>query len=158
MGICVACSRPALQHGQWLKRGALAADGRFVVERIAVAELPITDVPPFRYAIWPLTSGGVVLVVNAGREVALGWQLDVDLGARDTPCSASRRIATDWGQPRRGRVNAICSGVIDTPMQDTFVERVASLRGVSVEELGRLRNATVPLGHAASADECAGAI
>lgn len=93
--MCVACSRPALQHGQWLKRGALAADGRFVVERIAVAELPITDVPHFRYAIWPPTSGGVVLVVDAGREVALGWQLDVDLGARDTPCSASRRIATN---------------------------------------------------------------
>lgn len=43
-------------------------------------------------------------------------------------------------------------------MQDTVLERVASLRGVSVEELGRLRNAPVPLGHEALADECAGAI
>ena len=67
--MCVACSRPALQHGHWLKRGALAADGRFVVERIAVAELPITDVPHFRYAIWPPTSGDLDPVVDAGGDV-----------------------------------------------------------------------------------------
>ena len=55
-------------------------------------------------------------------------------------------------------MNAICPGVIDTPMQDTVLEMVSSLLSVSVEELGRLRNATVPLGHEGSADECAGAI
>ena len=62
------------------------------------------------------------------------------------------------GAAAKGSGDCHLPGVIETPMQDTVLERVASLRGVSVEELGRLRNAPVPLGHEGSADECAGAI
>ena len=56
------------------------------------------------------------------------------------------------------RVNAICPGIIDTPMQEKVLADVAAKRGITVEELSTARNKTVPLGRSASADECAGAI
>ncbi len=56
------------------------------------------------------------------------------------------------------RVNAICPAIIDTPMQDKVLAQVAPLRGMTVEELTTARNATVPLGRAASPDELAGLI
>ena len=56
------------------------------------------------------------------------------------------------------RCNAICPGIIDTPMQDKVLEQVAPLRGATVEELSKSRLTAIPLGRAASADETAGAI
>jgi NAD(P)-dependent dehydrogenase (short-subunit alcohol dehydrogenase family) len=56
------------------------------------------------------------------------------------------------------RVNAICPGIVDTPMQERVLADVAAKRGITVGELSTARNKTVPLGRAASADECAGAI
>lgn len=60
--------------------------------------------------------------------------------------------------PRDVRVNAVCPGIIDTPMQDRVLEQVAPLRGMTVEELGEARLRTVPLGRVGTADECAGLI
>ncbi len=56
------------------------------------------------------------------------------------------------------RVNAICPGIIDTPMQDVVLAKVAPLRGTTAEELSVNRLKAVPLGRSASADECAGVI
>ena len=55
-------------------------------------------------------------------------------------------------------VNAICPAIIDTPVQDRFLEEVGLIRGTTVEDLKRARNAAVPLGRAASPDELAGLI
>ncbi len=60
--------------------------------------------------------------------------------------------------PQDVRVNAICPGIIDTPMQDRVLEEVARLRGITASELSDLRTATVPLGRGATPDECAAAI
>ncbi len=59
---------------------------------------------------------------------------------------------------RNIRVNAICPGAIDTPMQDRVLDEVATMRGTTAAALSEARNRNVPLGRAASADECAGAI
>lgn len=50
-------------------------------------------------------------------------------------------------------VNAVCPGVIDTPMQDQVLDGLAAVRGVSAAEIDQARLATVPLGRPASADE-----
>jgi NAD(P)-dependent dehydrogenase (short-subunit alcohol dehydrogenase family) len=56
------------------------------------------------------------------------------------------------------RVNAICPGIVDTPMQDRVLEEVAPMRGTTAQALHEARLKSVPLGRSASADECAGAI
>lgn len=56
------------------------------------------------------------------------------------------------------RVNAICPGIVDTPMQDKVLAQVAPARGLTVQELAEARVRTVPLGRTSSADECAGVI
>jgi NAD(P)-dependent dehydrogenase (short-subunit alcohol dehydrogenase family) len=56
---------------------------------------------------------------------------------------------------RNVRVNAICPGVIDTPMQDKVLEQVAPLRGMSAEELSQARLRTVPLGRVGTPEETA---
>ncbi len=60
--------------------------------------------------------------------------------------------------PRNVRVNAICPGIIDTPMQDVVLAQVAPMRGMTVEQLSTGRLKAVPLGRSASAEECAGVI
>jgi NAD(P)-dependent dehydrogenase (short-subunit alcohol dehydrogenase family) len=59
---------------------------------------------------------------------------------------------------RNVRVNAICPGIIDTPMQDKVLEVVATMRSTTPEALNEARLKAVPLGRAASAEECAGVI
>ncbi|HEY4276799.1 MAG TPA: SDR family oxidoreductase [Conexibacter sp.] len=53
------------------------------------------------------------------------------------------------------RVNAVCPGIIDTPMQDKVLADVAASQGTTVAALETARIRTVPLGRAASARECA---
>ena len=53
------------------------------------------------------------------------------------------------------RVNAVCPGIIETPMQDQVLAQIAAVRGTTPEAVDRARLATVPLGRAASAAECA---
>ncbi len=56
------------------------------------------------------------------------------------------------------RVNAICPGIVDTPMQDRVLAEIGPLRGTTAEALHEARLKTVPLGRSATPDECAGAI
>jgi NAD(P)-dependent dehydrogenase (short-subunit alcohol dehydrogenase family) len=60
--------------------------------------------------------------------------------------------------PRRVRVNAVCPGIIDTPMQDTLLKGMSGLRGIAPDELDAARLKAIPLGRRGSADECAGLI
>jgi NAD(P)-dependent dehydrogenase (short-subunit alcohol dehydrogenase family) len=55
--------------------------------------------------------------------------------------------------PQRVRVNAIVPGIIDTPMQDQVVDKVALYRGVPPEEIRRSRNNTIPLGRAGTPED-----
>jgi NAD(P)-dependent dehydrogenase (short-subunit alcohol dehydrogenase family) len=60
--------------------------------------------------------------------------------------------------PRNVRVNAICPGIVDTPMQDKVLDAVAPLRGMTADQLAVARLGTVPLGRTSSPGECAGVI
>jgi NAD(P)-dependent dehydrogenase (short-subunit alcohol dehydrogenase family) len=56
------------------------------------------------------------------------------------------------------RVNAVCPGLVTTPMQQQVVAEVAALRGVSVEALSASRMGNVPLGRECTPEEVAGLI
>ena len=56
------------------------------------------------------------------------------------------------------RVNAICPGIVDTPMQDKVLDAVGPLRGTSGAELHEARLKLVPLGRQGTPAECAGVI
>ncbi|HVW16647.1 MAG TPA: SDR family oxidoreductase [Solirubrobacteraceae bacterium] len=56
------------------------------------------------------------------------------------------------------RVNAVCPGITDTPMQETVLRELARLRGTPYEEISRARNDTVPMRRACTPDEVAGVI
>jgi len=59
--------------------------------------------------------------------------------------SLTRSFAT-YLAPRGIRVNAICPGIIDTPMQQNLLRQVAAARGLAAEQLDAERNTTIPLG------------
>jgi NAD(P)-dependent dehydrogenase (short-subunit alcohol dehydrogenase family) len=56
------------------------------------------------------------------------------------------------------RVNAICPGIVDTPMQDKVLETVATMRDTTPEALHEARLRLVPLGRSGTPEECAAAI
>jgi NAD(P)-dependent dehydrogenase (short-subunit alcohol dehydrogenase family) len=59
---------------------------------------------------------------------------------------------------RNVRVNAVCPGITDTPMQDKVLDEIARLRGISYEELSSARNDTVPMRRSCRPEDVAGMI
>jgi len=117
-------------------------------------------------ATWDLVSrigrtipsgGAIVNLSSSSAKLATTTEAAVYASSKAAVLSITRSFAYAFA-PNGVRVNAICPGIIDTPMQDRVLADVAAKRGMSVAELSETRNKTVPLGRAASADECAGAI
>jgi NAD(P)-dependent dehydrogenase (short-subunit alcohol dehydrogenase family) len=117
-------------------------------------------------ATWDLVSrigrtmpagAAIVNLSSSSAKLATTTEAAVYASSKAAVLSLTRSFAYAFA-PNGVRVNAICPGIIDTPMQDRVLADVAAKRGISVEELSTARNKTVPLGRAASADECAGAI
>ena len=101
--------------------------------------------------------GAIVNLSSSSAKLATTVEAAVYASSKTAVLSITRSFAYALA-PKNVRVNAICPGIIDTPMQDRVLEQVAAARGTTAEELSAARNKTVPLGRAASADECAGAI
>ncbi|MEA2612347.1 MAG: meso-butanediol dehydrogenase / (S,S)-butanediol dehydrogenase / diacetyl reductase [Chloroflexota bacterium] len=117
-------------------------------------------------ATWDLVSrigrtmpagAAIVNLSSSSAKLATTTEAAVYASSKAAVLSLTRSFAYAFA-PNGVRVNAICPGILDTPMQDRVLADVAAKRGISVEELSTARNKTVPLGRAASADECAGAI
>jgi NAD(P)-dependent dehydrogenase (short-subunit alcohol dehydrogenase family) len=117
-------------------------------------------------ATWDLTSrigrtmpsgGSIVNLSSSSAKLATTTEASVYASSKSAVLSLTRSFAYAFA-PSNVRVNAICPGIIDTPMQDRVLADVAAKRGITPEELSEARNKTVPLGRAASADECAGLI
>ena len=101
--------------------------------------------------------GAIVNLSSSSAKLATTTEAAVYASSKTAVLSITRSFAYAFA-PNGVRVNAICPGIIDTPMQERVLADVAAKRGMTVEELSTARNKTVPLGRAASADECAGAI
>jgi NAD(P)-dependent dehydrogenase (short-subunit alcohol dehydrogenase family) len=101
--------------------------------------------------------GAIVNFSSSSAKLASTVEAAVYAASKTTILSITRSFAYALA-PRPVRVNAICPGIVDTPMQERVLEDVAQLRGLTYEALSESRNKAVPLGRAASADECAGAV
>ena len=117
-------------------------------------------------ATWDLVSrigrtmpsgGAIVNLSSSSAKLATTTEAAVYASSKTAVLSITRSFAYAFA-PTGVRVNAICPGIVDTPMQEKVLADVAAKRGMTVEELSTARNETVPLGRSASADECAGAI
>ena len=105
-----------------------------------------------------LRPGGAIVNLSSS-SAKLSTSIDVApyAASKTTILSITRSFAYALAS-RPVRVNAICPGIIDTQMQQTFLAGVAALRGTDAQTLDENRRKNVPLGRAASAEECAGAI
>ena len=117
-------------------------------------------------ATWDLVSrigrtmrsgGAIVNLSSSSAKLATTTEAAVYASSKAAVLSITRSFAYAFA-PNGVRVNAICPGIIDTPMQERVLADVAAERGLTVDELSAARNRTVPLGRSASADECAAAI
>ena len=117
-------------------------------------------------ATWDLTSrigrtmpsgGSIVNLSSSSAKLATTTEAAVYASSKAAVLSLTRSFAYAFA-PSNVRVNAICPGIIDTPMQERVLEDVAAKRGMTAEALSIARNKSVPLGRSAAAEECAGAI
>jgi len=117
-------------------------------------------------ALWDLTSrigrtmpagGAIVNLSSSSAKLASTLEVAVYASSKAAVLSITRSFAYAFA-PSGVRVNAICPGIIDTPMQDTVVAGIARNRDAAVTALAADRMATVPLGRSATAAECADAV
>jgi NAD(P)-dependent dehydrogenase (short-subunit alcohol dehydrogenase family) len=101
--------------------------------------------------------GSIVNLSSSSSKLASTIEVASYAASKTTILSITRSFAYALAS-RPVRVNAICPGIIDTPMQEAVLDKVASLRGTTASELSAARSKTVPLGRAGSAGECASLI
>lgn len=98
--------------------------------------------------------GAVVNLSSSSAKLANTTEAAVYAASKAAVLSITRSFAYSLA-PIPVRVNAICPGIIDTPMQDAVLEQVSTIRGVTPQQLSDLRETSVPLGRGASPDEIA---
>ena len=100
--------------------------------------------------------GAIVNVSSSSAKMSSTTEAAAYAASKAAVVSISRSYA--YALAPHVRVNAICPGITDTPMQERVLEDVARIRQMTVADLRAARNATVPLGRSASPAECAGVI
>jgi NAD(P)-dependent dehydrogenase (short-subunit alcohol dehydrogenase family) len=101
--------------------------------------------------------GAIVNLSSSSAKLATTVEVAAYAASKTTILSITRSFAYALA-PQRVRVNAILPGIVDTPMQDEVLERVAAMRGLTAEELHKARTRLVPLGRGSSPEECAGLV
>lgn len=99
----------------------------------------------------------IVNLSSSSAKLTSTVEVAIYAASKTTVTSITRSFAYAFA-PRRIRVNAVCPGIVDTPMQDAVLAEVAPLRGLTPEQLSKARTAAVPLARGSSPDECAGLI
>lgn len=160
-------------HVEALARTAIDAGVTHLVNAAGMIELrPIEEVDPAMWdrifavnaralffltqALCPrLPSGGAVVNLSStAGKTGTTLETAVYAATKAAVLSLTRSFAHQYA--RAGvRVNAVCPGIIDTPMQEKVLADIAHERGITREQLDEARLATVPLGRAAAPVECA---
>jgi len=114
-------------------------------------------------AVWDLCSrlgrampsgGAIVNLSSSAAKFANTNQIAPYASSKAAVLSITRSFAQTYAN-QGVRVNSVCPGVIETPMQDTIRDNAAAARGLTVEELEKARTASIPLGRAGTPEECA---
>lgn len=100
--------------------------------------------------------GAIVNLSSSSAKLAMTTEACIYAASKTAILSITRSFA--YALAPRVRVNAICPGIVDTPMQEKVLDEIAAVRGASREELEAGRTRMVPLGRASAAEECAGLI
>jgi NAD(P)-dependent dehydrogenase (short-subunit alcohol dehydrogenase family) len=102
-----------------------------------------------------LRPGGAVVNVSSGAgKTGSTHEAAVYSASKAAVLSVTRSFANAYAN-LGVRVNAVCPGLVDTPMNDVVVDAIAPLRGLAPDEYGRARLAAVPLGRLAEPREVA---
>jgi 2-keto-3-deoxy-L-fuconate dehydrogenase len=98
--------------------------------------------------------GAIVNVASSAGKTGSTHEAAVYGASKAAVLSVTRSFAHAYAG-RGVRVNAVCPGLIDTPMNDVVLEGIAPLRGLETDEYARSRIGMVPLGRLADPREVA---
>jgi NAD(P)-dependent dehydrogenase (short-subunit alcohol dehydrogenase family) len=101
--------------------------------------------------------GAIVNLSSTSAKVSSTTEAAIYAASKAAVISISRSFAYALAS-RPIRVNSVCPGVVDTPMQDHVLEDVARIRGMTFDQLADARLGSIPLGRSSAPDECAGLI
>ena len=97
-------------------------------------------------------SGGNLVIVASKTGLVAQRNSPIYVATKGAAIQLARALALDWA-PEGIRVNAICPGIVDTPMLRSFIE------GLPDPETARREHDTAqPLGRLARPEECAAAV
>jgi NAD(P)-dependent dehydrogenase (short-subunit alcohol dehydrogenase family) len=98
--------------------------------------------------------GAVVNVASVAGKTGSTHEAGVYGASKAAALSVTRSFAHAYAA-RGVRVNAVCPGLVDTPMNDVVIDGIAPLRDLETDEYARSRLGAVPLGRLADAREVA---
>ncbi len=98
--------------------------------------------------------GSIVTLSSVSARSAASLEQSVYCASKAALSSITRSFAYAYA-PRGIRVNAVLPGIVDTPMQQQFLEAAARARGTTPEALHESRLKLVPLARTSSPRECA---
>jgi NAD(P)-dependent dehydrogenase (short-subunit alcohol dehydrogenase family) len=105
-----------------------------------------------------LRSGGAIVNLSSvSAKLTMTLETAVYAATKTAIVAITRSFAYALAD-RNVRVNAICPGITDTPMQETVLADLARLRGVTYEELEQARTASVPMRRSCTPDDVAAMI
>ena len=98
--------------------------------------------------------GSIVVLSSVSARSAASQEQSVYCASKAAVSSIARSFAYAYA-PRGIRVNAVLPGIVDTPMQERFLDAAARARGTTPAALHEARLNLVPLGRTSPARECA---
>jgi NAD(P)-dependent dehydrogenase (short-subunit alcohol dehydrogenase family) len=101
--------------------------------------------------------GAIVNLSSTSAKVSGTTEAAIYAASKAAVISMSRSFAYAFAS-RAVRVNSVCPGIIDTPMQEHVLAEVAGIRGTTSSALSTARESVVPLGRGGTPAEAAALI